>query len=467
MSYLIAALTILMTMAVDPKEDKAIFPGWGDYNFNTYSGYIPIGTGQRQLHYVFLESQGDPSTDPVVLWLNGGPGCSSLLGLNEEIGPFVMADEDREFKKNPYSWNTVANLLFLESPAGVGFSVNKDTFYVYNDTNTGEDNYQAILSWFSAFKQFQGRAFYIAGESYAGMYIPYTSKAILEGNKVSSLRISLRGIMIGNGLLVSDPKKRFYALQEYFLRRNFMPPTTTNTIRKICQVAPESIKCLLAQSHFEEVCLGSNINIYNVYGYCKEDSTPDFLKSKHQTQKKVKYPYVPWFEGNRVENKGKDNGAPCTDFGPITEYYNRQDVQKALHIQDQPVLWNACNLQINENYHISEAGSYQILAQLRDEYGQQILIYSGDLDAIVSVVDTEQAILMVPGIRETTPWRPWGNKDLDLAGWVTYYDKLTFAVVRGAGHMVPQDQRQNGFELFQSFIYNLILPEHIEKQQIY
>ena len=76
-----------------------------------------------------------------MLWLNGGPGCSSLLGLNEEIGPYVMVDEDREFKKNPYSWNRIANLLFLESPAGVGFSINNDPFYEYNDTNTGEDNY--------------------------------------------------------------------------------------------------------------------------------------------------------------------------------------------------------------------------------------------------------------------------------------------------------------------------------------
>lgn len=78
------------------------------------------------MHYVFLESQSDPTTDPVVLWLNGGPGCSSLLGLNEEIGPFVMTDADRVFKENPYPWNARANLLFLESPAGVGFSINED-----------------------------------------------------------------------------------------------------------------------------------------------------------------------------------------------------------------------------------------------------------------------------------------------------------------------------------------------------
>ena len=84
------------------------------------------------------------------------------------------------------------------------------------------------------------------------------------------------------------------------MRRNFLPPTTTNTIRKICSVAPKSIKCLLAQSHFEEVCLGSNINIYNVYGYCKEDTTPDFLKSKYQSKKNIKYPYVSWFEGNNI-----------------------------------------------------------------------------------------------------------------------------------------------------------------------
>ncbi|CAD8165231.1 unnamed protein product [Paramecium octaurelia] len=458
MSLLIIGFVIGTVYAVDPDADKVVFPGWGEYNFNSYSGYLPVGAGLRQLHYIFLESQSNPSTDPVVLWLNGGPGCSSLLGLNEEIGPFVMVDEDRQFKKNPYPWNARANMLFLESPAGVGFSLNKDDSYEYNDENSGQDNYEAILAWFKAFKQFQRSKFFIAGESYAGMYIPYTAKAIVNGNKSASLKIPLEGILIGNGLLVSDEQKRWSALQEYFLRRNFMPPTATNTIRQICSVKPDSIKCLLAQSQFEEVCLGSNINIYNVYGYCKDDTTPDFLKPKTKSGKNIRYPYVSWYEGNKFQKVG-NSGAPCSDFGPITEYYNNAQVQEALHILERPYFWSACNMEINQAYTISKSGSYQILPFL-SQSGVRILIYSGDQDAIVSVVDTERSINMIPGIQELDSWTPWGNTDLDLAGWITQYNYLKFVVVRGAGHMVPEDQRQNGFEMFDSFIYDNELPKY-------
>lgn len=80
----------------------------------------------------------------MVLWLNGGPGCSSLLGLLEEIGPYLTEGEDGELVAHPYPWNKKANLLFLESPAGVGYSTNTVTDYEYTDDKTASDNYDAI-----------------------------------------------------------------------------------------------------------------------------------------------------------------------------------------------------------------------------------------------------------------------------------------------------------------------------------
>ncbi|CAD8101495.1 unnamed protein product [Paramecium primaurelia] len=458
MSLLITGFVIGIVYAVNPDTDRVIFPGWGEYNFNSYSGYLPIGAGLRQLSYVFLESQRNPLNDPLVVWLGGGPGCSSLLGLNEEIGPFVMVDDDREFKKNPYSWNIRANILFLESPAGVGFSINIDTKYEYNDENSGQDNYQALLVWFQAFKQFQKHKFFIAGESYAGMYIPYTAKAIVEGNKQAVFKIPLEGILIGNGLLIWDAKIRRSALQEFFIRRNFLPPTTANTIRKICGVKPDSINCVLAETQFDQICLGSNINVYNIYGYCKEDTTPEFLKPKTKTTKQIRYPYVSWYEGNNFYDDDKRK-APCSDFGPINEYYNNATVQEALHILERPYFWSACSQEVNKAYNISNNGSYQILPLL-SQSGIKILIYSGDQDAVISVVETEQSINMIPGIQELDSWTPWGNTDKDLAGWITQYNYLKFIVVKGAGHMVPEDQRQNAFEMFNSFIYGNELPKY-------
>ncbi|EEC19639.1 serine carboxypeptidase, putative [Ixodes scapularis] len=111
-------------------------------SFRHYSGYLRVG-GSRLLHYWYVESERSPETDPVVLWMNGGPGCSSLLGLMTELGPFHMASDGLNLTMNPYSWNKVANVIFLEAPAGVGFSYDPSGDYHTNDDQTADDNYLA------------------------------------------------------------------------------------------------------------------------------------------------------------------------------------------------------------------------------------------------------------------------------------------------------------------------------------
>lgn len=92
----------------------------------SYSGYLDV-TASKALHYIFVESTGTPALDPVVIWFNGGPGCSSLLGFMQEHGPFVIDDGSSVITTNPYPWNGAANMLYIESPAGVGFSVGNET----------------------------------------------------------------------------------------------------------------------------------------------------------------------------------------------------------------------------------------------------------------------------------------------------------------------------------------------------
>jgi len=110
--------------------------------------------------------------------MNGGPGASSLIGFLAEIGPAYVASYTSTSKKiiaNEYSWNKKANLLFIETPVGVGFSTNSDVSYEYNDQTTAAGAYEALNLWFALFTTYKGRALYLAGESYAGMYIPYTA----------------------------------------------------------------------------------------------------------------------------------------------------------------------------------------------------------------------------------------------------------------------------------------------------
>ena len=109
--------------AAKPEEDRVLYlPEMGNFDkFAAFSGYVDISKGKK-IHYMFVESQTSPTTQPVVIWFNGGPGCSSMLGFAQEHGPFVVPDGGQTFVPNPYSWNLEANMLYIESPAGVGYS---------------------------------------------------------------------------------------------------------------------------------------------------------------------------------------------------------------------------------------------------------------------------------------------------------------------------------------------------------
>ncbi len=97
--------------------DKGVFP---PHKFLMYGGYLNL-TATKAFHYLFLESQSDTNKDPLIVWLNGGPGCSSLLGAFYENGPFLFNTDKEGFQAgmNPYAWNKYANILYLESPGGV------------------------------------------------------------------------------------------------------------------------------------------------------------------------------------------------------------------------------------------------------------------------------------------------------------------------------------------------------------
>ena len=106
----------------------------------------------------------NPADDPVILWLNGGPGCSSLGGFFTEIGPFMFKEEDpSQMHPNPYAWNKKANVTFLESPGTVGFSQATPPFRVANDTSVAQDNLKAMRLFFAKYSKFAGNDFYIAG----------------------------------------------------------------------------------------------------------------------------------------------------------------------------------------------------------------------------------------------------------------------------------------------------------------
>jgi len=127
--------------------DLAVFD-----TFPAYSGYLDV-SDSKSLHYFFVESQRDPTNDPLIIWFNGGPGCSSMLGFAQEHGPYKWDSGTDFWAVNEFSWNREANMLYIESPAGVGFSYCKGAKECnnYSDAETAEDNLAAVFAFFEKF----------------------------------------------------------------------------------------------------------------------------------------------------------------------------------------------------------------------------------------------------------------------------------------------------------------------------
>ena len=96
------------------------------------------------MFFWFFESRNDPASDPFTLWLNGGPGSDSLIGLFEENGP-CMIDENLTTVYNPYSWNNVSNMLYISQPVGTGFSYQKQGVGSFNSFS--EDFHYNSSEW--------------------------------------------------------------------------------------------------------------------------------------------------------------------------------------------------------------------------------------------------------------------------------------------------------------------------------
>jgi len=191
-------------IAAPAAEKVDSLPDTTPFDSDTYSGYLTV-SATKSLHYVFTESLANPTTDPVVIWFNGGPGCSSMLGFMQENGPRVIDDGEDYIKTNPYPWNKRANVMWLESPAGVGFSLAGTAQDLKtNDTVQSLDALAALKAWYEKFPEFKANELFVSGESYAGIYVPYLAYQIYQNNLQAEFdptlyNINIKGTMVGNG----------------------------------------------------------------------------------------------------------------------------------------------------------------------------------------------------------------------------------------------------------------------------
>ncbi|XP_038702804.1 serine carboxypeptidase 1-like isoform X1 [Tripterygium wilfordii] len=404
-------------------------PGQPDgVDFNQYAGYITIDPkAGRSLFYYFVESPQNSSTNPLVLWLNGGPGCSSLgYGAMEELGPFRVNSDGKTLYRNNYAWSNVANVIFLESPAGVGFSYSKTSSdYVTNDEKTAEDSYTFLVNWLERFPQYKTRDFFITGESYAGHYVPQLAQTILSKNKnTDQTIINLKGIALGNAWIdESTGKKGRY---DYYWTHSLNSDEIHEGINKYCNFVTGNYPSTCLQYQNQGDSEVEKLDLYNIYApICKQSA----LK--------------PGSTGSVT------NFDPCTD-NYVEAYLNLLEVQAALHTKAKK--WKACG---GVNYTGGPSTILPTIQQLIAS-GISLWIYSGDTDAQVPATSSRYAInaLKLPIM---TAWRPW-NSGGEVGGYVVEYKGLTFATVRGSGHTVPSYQPERALIMISSFLQGKLPP---------
>ncbi|EYU44197.1 hypothetical protein ABFS82_08G031000 [Erythranthe guttata] len=429
-------------------------PGQPKVNFQQFSGYVTVSqVPGRALFYWLTESVQQPLSKPLVVWLNGGPGCSSVAyGASEEIGPFKISKTSSGLYLNKFSWNILANLLFLETPAGVGFSYSNRSSDLFDtgDRRTAKDSLEFLVRWLDRFPRYRNREVYLTGESYAGHYVPQLAREIVNYNKNTKNKINLKGFMVGNA--VTDNYYDNLGTVDYWWSHAMISDKTYHQLMSTCdfQRQKESNECESIYYYAMDQEFGS-IDQYNIYSPpCNRSDGSRLGPTRHH----MRLPHRP-HSVFREKLSGYD---PCTEkYAEI--YYNRADVQKALHANTTgriPYKWTACSETLNRNWNDTDSSILPIYRELIAA-GLRIWVFSGDVDSVVPVTATRYSLNQLK-LDTTIPWYPWYVKK-QVGGWTEVYKGLTFATVRGAGHEVPMFKPRAAFQLFRSFLQGKPLPK--------
>jgi carboxypeptidase C (cathepsin A) len=396
---------------------KVVFPesiiGRAKQDFESYSGYVNISTAPDYLFYWFVSAREGSATAPLVIWTNGGPGCTSMEGATTETGPFSLfdikescssakgqCDYTGQLSTNAYSWNAHANVLYLDQPKNVGYSFGYGA-ETKSSVEAAADFITFYQEWLTLFPEFVGRELIIAGESYGGHYIPAWADAILNFNKGLSSDvqpINFAGVAIGNGCInntVQDTAK----FVEFQHEANLIPvdsnPRSEGTART-------------AMSQY----LGYTPNYY------------DYRIESISCQACYGYNYTAW-----------------------SYWFLQQEVLEALNVcgdAGQDAFAGAAGgcismgaFDSHDNFDYSGA-----LGRTLDA-GVPVTMYFGKQDTACNYVGGL-------AVANTLPWAntaAWANLPMgvvDIAGVEAGQGKslngLTFLAFEGAGHMVPLDQ---------------------------
>lgn len=406
------------------RELSKVKPLIDSVNVQSFSGYFTVNkTYNSNLFFWFFPAEMKTDDAPLVIWLQGGPGASSMFGLFSEHGPYELT-QDLKLNFRKYRWNRMLSMLYIDNPAGTGYSfTDSDEGYAKNEYDVGVNLYKMLSQFYQLFPDLLKNELYVTGESYGGKYAPALAYAIHMENKQSKVKFPLKGIALGNGF--SDPE-HMLNYGDYLYELGLIDENAREVFAKI---RAETMECIQKEKW---------IDAYNKF--------------------------------NSVLNNDLSNGSSLfTNLTGYTNYYNymypteismgnmelfiqQDNVREAIHVGNRT--FNVIATKVEE--HLLEdimKSVVPLVEELLENY--RVLVYNGQLDIIVAYPLTLEYLqnLKWSGAEEyktakRSIWKVMGQ----IAGYSKTVKNLQEVLVRSAGHMVPQDQPLFAFDLINRFI---------------
>eukprot|EP00933_Yihiella_yeosuensis_P041440 TRINITY_DN35830_c0_g1_i1.p1 TRINITY_DN35830_c0_g1~~TRINITY_DN35830_c0_g1_i1.p1 ORF type:complete len:754 (+),score=140.53 TRINITY_DN35830_c0_g1_i1:83-2344(+) len=407
-----------------------------------YAGYISVGAQNRYFYWLAESRSSEPRKDPLILWMTGGPGCSSILALLTENGPCKVQkkrgfgfEEELETIRNKWSWTEAANVLWVDQPAGVGYSIGQA---VHDERGVADRMYKFLKGFYDLYPQFLKVPLYIFGESYGGHYVPAVATAILD-KQDHSFSMPLAGIGIGNGLVnpywqyLSKPTMAATGGVGGSLGRGIMKPSIE---RHLMDHLPTCLEAI-------ENCQKNRKRWKDAYIHCilNED---------------VPESHAGWNPYDLRQRCYETTPVNCFDFSAETLFL-RSEITKSKLGVDASTFWTLCNFTVNLGFVQSGdffSKSDTLIARLL-EAGKPVLVYSGDTDSTVDWIGSK---LWVESLNWThqKEWNQQMDSPFRIGGVAKGMQRsshgLTFLQIYDAGHLVPLDQPQVALAMVKEFI---------------
>eukprot|EP00092_Neocalanus_flemingeri_P007452 GFUD01008048.1.p1 GENE.GFUD01008048.1~~GFUD01008048.1.p1 ORF type:complete len:467 (-),score=127.97 GFUD01008048.1:70-1470(-) len=402
------------------RVDSTIFEGL-DEDVESYSGFLTVDKpNNSNMFFWFFPAEEDPENAPVVIWLQGGPGLSSMFGALKLHGPIITTvDENNNLNgvaKNPYSWGKKHNMLYIDNPVGAGFSFS-DALPTTQDAVT-DNLYELLQQWYTLFPQYQTNPFYPFGDSYAGKFVPSITRRIHEQNASGNdvIKINLAGMGIGNGWMSPYHNARY---------GNFLYQTgmVDEKQRDKCLSMEAETQRLINQGQFYEAWLSWKTEL----SFFRNITNCSYIYN------------IALCEVDPAESKYED-------------LFNWESSRQALHVGNRDFFPKSEDVYDSMINVIMDDAREDIEICLEN---YKTLIYDGNFDIIcnhsgvldmVNDLDWSGADAYSKAQREV-----YYYNSKEVVGYLTKAENLNLLVVRNAGHMVPLSQPRYAQQMLEEF----------------